>query len=276
MPRSSVSKWLLAFGTLAAASCGGTTVDDAPGSGARSGVGGTGVAGSGGAAGGSGGGAGMPARCQLPAESGQCLAYSPSYFHNPVTGICEPFVYGGCGGNDNRFSTLAECQAACRGGSPDMDACEFSRDCALLSASCCGVCPDSAEARAFVALNSKHTAAFERTLPCGSTCGACPPFNELSSNAQYFAATCEAGQCTVVDIRETALTECGPSSQCTLRDGAGCCEDCDGQGIVAIRAERLQDMMCGAPSACPACAPKIPGQLVALCNGSRCAVTIPL
>ena len=65
---------------------------------------------------------GLPARCTLPSETGTCDAYFPMYFHNPLTGVCEPFVYGGCGGNDNRFETREACQAACRGGTPDMDA----------------------------------------------------------------------------------------------------------------------------------------------------------
>lgn len=52
-------------------------------------------------------------RCQLPKEPGLCLAYFPSYYYNSVLGRCEEFVYGGCGGNENRFDTMESCQLAC-------------------------------------------------------------------------------------------------------------------------------------------------------------------
>ncbi|XP_065917768.1 uncharacterized protein [Dysidea avara] len=51
--------------------------------------------------------------CRLQPESGLCLAYFPSYFYNSTSRMCEMFVYGGCGGNENRFSTIEDCQAAC-------------------------------------------------------------------------------------------------------------------------------------------------------------------
>ncbi len=32
------------------------------------------------------------------------------FFFNAKTGNCEQFQYGGCGGNDNRFGSIEECQ----------------------------------------------------------------------------------------------------------------------------------------------------------------------
>jgi hypothetical protein len=53
--------------------------------------------------------------CSLPLETGSCNAYFPSFGFSQADGNCQPFVYGGCQGNDNRFSTLAECEAKCGG-----------------------------------------------------------------------------------------------------------------------------------------------------------------
>lgn len=41
-----------------------------------------------------------------------------------MSGQCEKFVYGGCGGNENNYNTLEECELACedKGESSDVDA----------------------------------------------------------------------------------------------------------------------------------------------------------
>ena len=54
-----------------------------------------------------------PGHCLLDPVSGPCEAYNPSYFYNASSGQCERFVYGGCGGNQNRFSSGPECLRAC-------------------------------------------------------------------------------------------------------------------------------------------------------------------
>ncbi|XP_023222120.1 kunitz-type serine protease inhibitor-like [Centruroides sculpturatus] len=53
--------------------------------------------------------------CHLPPKPGPCDRYFPKYFYNPKTGTCHLFIYGGCGGNDNSFSTRSQCLNACRG-----------------------------------------------------------------------------------------------------------------------------------------------------------------
>ncbi|KAL5106529.1 hypothetical protein TcWFU_007895 [Taenia crassiceps] len=51
--------------------------------------------------------------CSLPLRSGPCLAHFRVWGYNPTSGRCESFIYGGCGGNENRFEDKAECERAC-------------------------------------------------------------------------------------------------------------------------------------------------------------------
>uniref|UniRef100_A0A7M5VFX9 Papilin n=1 Tax=Clytia hemisphaerica TaxID=252671 RepID=A0A7M5VFX9_9CNID len=51
--------------------------------------------------------------CMMPAATGPCREYLPRYYYNHETGQCELFVYGGCGGNNNRFYTPQECYRDC-------------------------------------------------------------------------------------------------------------------------------------------------------------------
>ncbi|KAJ8704585.1 hypothetical protein PYW07_011773 [Mythimna separata] len=52
--------------------------------------------------------------CRQPAETGFCKALIPRYAYNSTSGSCQPFNYGGCGGNANNFRTRAECRMTCR------------------------------------------------------------------------------------------------------------------------------------------------------------------
>lgn len=51
--------------------------------------------------------------CTLPPVTGLCEAFIPSFFYNSTSEKCEEFVYGGCGGNGNRFATVKECNKTC-------------------------------------------------------------------------------------------------------------------------------------------------------------------
>ena len=51
--------------------------------------------------------------CALEPDPGPCKACIPSYFYNLATGQCEKFIYGGCEGNENRFSLLEDCLKTC-------------------------------------------------------------------------------------------------------------------------------------------------------------------
>ena len=51
--------------------------------------------------------------CALKPEVGPCEALFRKFFYNATTDQCELFIYGGCGGNDNRFDTRSECISEC-------------------------------------------------------------------------------------------------------------------------------------------------------------------
>jgi len=53
--------------------------------------------------------------CKVPPVAGPCTANMPSWFFNKTAEACEVFIYGGCGGNSNRFPSYYDCQDNCKG-----------------------------------------------------------------------------------------------------------------------------------------------------------------
>ncbi|XP_050032948.1 uncharacterized protein [Dermacentor andersoni] len=54
--------------------------------------------------------------CQKDFDSGPCFSSKPMYYYRKESKKCEMFVYGGCGGNDNRFDTQKACEEKCARG----------------------------------------------------------------------------------------------------------------------------------------------------------------
>ncbi|XP_020908611.1 WAP, Kazal, immunoglobulin, Kunitz and NTR domain-containing protein 2 [Exaiptasia diaphana] len=52
--------------------------------------------------------------CQLPKKRGPCKAYIPRWHYDKDKAQCTRFIYGGCRGNANRFSSKLSCEAKCR------------------------------------------------------------------------------------------------------------------------------------------------------------------
>lgn len=52
--------------------------------------------------------------CQLPMNEGFCSDYILLWYYHLQADDCRPFVYGGCGGNRNRFKTRQKCEQICK------------------------------------------------------------------------------------------------------------------------------------------------------------------
>ncbi|XP_060698512.1 amyloid-beta precursor protein [Hemiscyllium ocellatum] len=55
----------------------------------------------------------LPVPCSQPMDEGSCSHYELLWYYSPESNECRPFVYSGCGGNSNRFSSKQECIDRC-------------------------------------------------------------------------------------------------------------------------------------------------------------------
>ncbi|XP_048646902.1 kunitz-type protease inhibitor 2 isoform X1 [Marmota marmota marmota] len=53
--------------------------------------------------------------CRVAKVVGRCRASIPRWWYNVTEGSCQPFVYGGCEGNDNNYQSKEECLEKCAG-----------------------------------------------------------------------------------------------------------------------------------------------------------------
>lgn len=51
--------------------------------------------------------------CRQTVDSGPCDSYEDMFYFDAFSGKCHPFIYGGCGGNMNKYKTKEECEARC-------------------------------------------------------------------------------------------------------------------------------------------------------------------
>lgn len=54
-------------------------------------------------------------QCRLKPDSGECRVAEARFYYNSEEGICQLFTYGGCGGNENNFIALEDCENSCLG-----------------------------------------------------------------------------------------------------------------------------------------------------------------
>lgn len=214
-------------------------------------------------------GSGPDEACTASRASGQCDAYFPSFWHDPKTGLCEPFAYGGCGGNANRYESRNACIEACPNAAGAWDACLNDSQCTLLGGTgCCALC-EPTDDRQFLAINRENAALYlnSRCANAGA-CLPCPPVPEQQQLGKFFKPVCQNSRCTAIDIRESSLIECQETSDCVLRNGAECCPQCDESGWVAL--SKTANLCAGADVECDACASAPPPNLELECFGGRC------
>ncbi|XP_040042222.2 kunitz-type protease inhibitor 2 [Gasterosteus aculeatus] len=53
--------------------------------------------------------------CMVTSDPGLCRAAFPMFYYDLKAATCRSFIYGGCGGNQNRYNTIEECMRRCSG-----------------------------------------------------------------------------------------------------------------------------------------------------------------
>jgi hypothetical protein len=260
-----------ASGTGATPGAGGSPVTGGTGAGGTPVTGGTGGISGTGNASGTGGGAGELAFCFLDADPGPCRASMGRWAFDAKTGLCLPFVYGGCSGNENNFETIERCYETCNTGAPSPADCGSPVDCMLMRSRCCGC--DALSLANVVAVNKSETAAVQRAMGCDLLdCVTCE-----ADSPPTLGATCTNGHCIAFDVTQTEFTRCMTDDQCSLRAGLACCENCaaDIGDYVALSSDP-RALVCGNTAvACDACVPVPPLGVGARCADGRCAVVHP-
>ncbi|XP_017097909.2 male accessory gland serine protease inhibitor [Drosophila bipectinata] len=56
----------------------------------------------------------QPSMDGMPQDSAACMAFMPTWTYDASKNSCSEFIYGGCGGNSNQFSSKNECEKACK------------------------------------------------------------------------------------------------------------------------------------------------------------------
>nr|XP_046244147.1 kunitz-type protease inhibitor 2 [Scatophagus argus] len=52
-------------------------------------------------------------QCLVKPDPGPCRAAFQMFYFDPSTDTCQTFIYGGCRGNNNRYSSVEECKSRC-------------------------------------------------------------------------------------------------------------------------------------------------------------------
>jgi hypothetical protein len=149
---------------------------------------------------------------------------------------------------------------------PDLRSCTTQNACALVAATCCGVCGEPAATD----MTSVHWDRVDahRLAVCGPGPVPCPACAVRPN--PHLATACRGGQCAAIDVRTDEASDCTADADCTLRYGTACCEVCSGtaEQLTALATSQLAKTVRCLPNegACPPCAPVYPEGARARCN----------
>jgi len=66
-------------------------------------------------------------KCYLPLAEGTCSDQILRWFYSNETGLCQTFLWSGCGGNENNFNSSMYCLHACNGTTGELHAYSISK-----------------------------------------------------------------------------------------------------------------------------------------------------
>jgi hypothetical protein len=145
-------------------------------------------------------------------------------------------------------------------------ACAGPGTCALVNASCCGVCGQPTLRDVMTIASAERGRHVWRI--CGTLSPICPDCHTEPN--PHLTATCRAGACVAVDVRNDELGACATDADCMLRFGTACCEPCQDfvGSLTAFARARANDVIrCGpGEGVCPECVPIYPHGARAVCN----------
>ncbi len=163
-----------------------------------------------------------------------------------------------CGGSTNSDGASGGSGGAINGGgaggAESITACPEPGTCTLFATNCCGgYCDTNVALSAFLAVNEAKLEEHEAQSCRGDI--ACPGC--VSVRDPDHLALCRSGHCVAADLRKDPLSACQTDSDCRVRWGSNCCEDCAGGNPVAYNKNAsLEAEVCSPNSGdCAPCAP---------------------
>ncbi len=185
---------------------------------------------------------------------------------------------GGAGSTTTSTSITTSTSTSTSSSGNHFDACDGAGQCMMAWPGCCEGCMEP-ELDDLVPINKSQADAYHldqcpEAQPCPQCIG-CP-------NGNLFAY-CDNGTCRGADLRVHELSKCDGPTECSLRAGSDCCENC-GEigsicgGLVAINQQQqgeLTKLVCeDGIAACPPCVPLYPDEAFADCIDGHCQVVI--
>ena len=120
--------------------------------------------------------AGSSSACGLPFDGGPCDAAFQVWAFVPELGACFPHIWGGCGGNSNRFETQEECEATC-------------------PVSVQGECPPNRAAAEICLQCGVAGGCMATTFTCALVCSDSDQCSSSASGVGCFGDVCQVGGC---------------------------------------------------------------------------------